>query len=129
MEFECSSGKENGELDSRLLAKLHAPVKPSCRTIEGAGGNTHIVRFDENGEPGSRDCYTVHRCVCSTAMKRNGGRNVRTEGFEWVSATERRVLTAFVVQAAQGLQYWPSRSKGRFYHLSARVADRSGPAR
>lgn len=71
MVFECSSGEENGKLDSRLLAKLHAPVKPSCRTVESAGGNTHIVRFDENGEPGSRDCYTIHRCVCSTAKLRN----------------------------------------------------------
>ena len=49
------------------LAKLHAPVKPSNRTVEGKSGNTHVVKWDSNGEPGSRDCYTVHRCGPASA--------------------------------------------------------------
>lgn len=63
MAFEC------GDVDAQTFAKLCAPVKSSWRNIAGGEGTRDgylsrdtSVRFDTNGEPGSRDCYTIHRC-------------------------------------------------------------------
>jgi hypothetical protein len=69
LEFECI--QVQGKIDENKLAKLHAPVKPSCRQIVGKGaGVTHLVRWNSDGEPGSRSCYTVQRLLrgCHTGL-------------------------------------------------------------
>jgi hypothetical protein len=66
LEFECiecegKTGKTGADGKS-LLSKLHAPVKSTCP--DGPFGNARGTRtWDENGEPGSRDCYTAHRLL------------------------------------------------------------------
>ena len=70
LEFECIECEGKTGADSKtLLSKLHAPVKPTCP--DGPLGNARGTRtWDENGEPGSRECYTAHRLLrgCSSGL-------------------------------------------------------------